>query len=288
MLKNRKVFIYAQQLTLVILIKLDIYASISNLLESLKQKWLFMNIFRLMGVKLKIFSAFSVVVFLFALTMLLVTINLNTISHDVDSMQDIDLKGISFLLEADRDAYQSNLAISHAISNKSKSDKLLNDGVVDNLRQVHTRFNKFKALFEDSLTQESSKFNEFEKTHQVVKNHTNNIVTLIKASKFDEAKRVYFEAYIDDFKKMRGAMDYFTEKAYHASEFNHDEADSLINSSITIFTATLIIIIITVILISIMISSNILKSLNALENGFCEFFDFLNKKTNKFRFYLKS
>ncbi|MBN2403900.1 MAG: hypothetical protein JXN64_16105 [Spirochaetes bacterium] len=75
---------------------------------------------------------------------------------EVDSIYKVRLLSIDYLIEADRDAYQSSIAISNLINrfyenaaSKSVIKKYIGD-INENLLQVRSRFDNFAKHYLDS------------------------------------------------------------------------------------------------------------------------------------------
>jgi methyl-accepting chemotaxis protein len=235
-----------------------------------------------MTIKAKVIGAFLVLIGLTLISSLYVSYNMNTVESNVKKLSEKDFAGITFLLEADRDSYQSNVALSQIINlqDNQKAQKLIDKGVNDNIKQVGQRFEKFKNLLKNDLANESSRFNEFDELYAKTNQNTEEIISLIKQSEYDKAKDFYFNTYLKDYESMRDAIDYFTEATYKVVDIDkEDTASTISNSFITFIVITALSILVTI-FFSIVLGRTINRSLSNLSNGLLGFFKYLNKDSN--------
>jgi methyl-accepting chemotaxis protein len=125
---------------------------------------------------------------------------------NVKELADVNFLGITFLLEADRDSYQSNVALLQIMSleDNEKINKIVAKGVNDNMLQISQRFGKFKVNLANKLSSSKDKFDEFDKYYASTKTNVEKILELVKDKKIDDAKTFYFATYFlqivsDDF-----------------------------------------------------------------------------------------
>jgi methyl-accepting chemotaxis protein len=200
---------------------------------------------------------------------------------NVKELTDKNFTGITFLLEADRDSYQSNVALNQIMSldNSEKIDKLISKGVNDNIVQISERFTKFKVNLSDKLTSNKDKFNEFDKYYALTKSNTEKLVELVKNKNTSAAREFYFNTYLKDYASMREIIDYFTEETYKVIDENKVQTNNLIELSLTIFLVISIISVLITIVFSYLLGRNINNSIKKLQDGLLGFFSFLNKET---------
>ena len=84
-----------------------------------------------MSIKNKILGSFLILILVSIVSSLLVSFNIKEINDNTDNLTEKNFAGITVLLEADRDSYQSNLALSQMMNLKDneKIEKLINKGV---------------------------------------------------------------------------------------------------------------------------------------------------------------
>ncbi len=234
-----------------------------------------------MSLKNKVIGAFIVLLFITIVSSLFISNNISDIKTNVKDLSNESFNGITVLLEADRDSYQSNVALSQImqLKNNEKIDKLIKKGVNDNLLQVRQRFDKFKARLEKDLRSNKKEFLAFDEYYSLTKKHTEKIVLLVKNGNKTEARDLYFNNYLKDYSSMRDLIDFFTEATYKVADINKKNVDNLISLSLNTFVViTLLSIFITLVFVYL-IGKTLNDSLLKLENGLLNFFRFLNKET---------
>jgi len=235
-----------------------------------------------MTIKAKVIGAFLILIGLTLVSSLFVSYNINHIEENVEELSEKDFAGITFLLEADRDAYQSNVAISQILNlrDSQKTQKLIDDGVKNNIEQVGQRFKKFETLLKDSLPEQSSKFDEFDTNYNKTNENTQKIISLLKEESYDEAQSFYFNTYLASYESMRDMIDYFTEATYKIIEEDDIETKSIITSSFTTFAIITVLSLFVTIFFSIILGKTINGSIEKLSNGLLDFFKYINNETN--------
>ena len=233
-----------------------------------------------MSIRNKIIGAFLILLMLSISSSIYVSYNISNIETNVKELSDVDFSGITFLLEADRDSYQSNVALIQIMNldDIEKINKLIDKGVNDNLLQISQRYEKFKARLASKLLAKD-KFNEFERNYALTKDNSEKILTLVKNKNIIEAKSFYFTTYLRDYESMRELINYFTDETYKVIDVNKKDTSDLIESSLAIFLIISILTILATILFSYLLGKNINSSIKKFQDGLLGFFDFLNKQT---------
>ncbi|XHE60655.1 methyl-accepting chemotaxis protein [Arcobacter sp. KX21116] len=259
-----------------------------------------------MKIKHKIIGAFLVLIIVTLLSSSYVAYNINHMQKNVKDLSGRDFAGVAVLLEADRDSYQSNVALSQTINlagitylleadrdsyqsnaalaqivgspDHSATQKLLDKGVNDNIKQVKQRFEKFKNLLKELMPENSAKFEEFEKLYDLTNKNTEKLVQLVKANDYANAQTFYFNTYLVDYEKMRDIIDFFTGEAYKIIAHEEKETTELIDNSLASFVIITIISIALAIFFTFLLSRNINKSINNFKDGLLDFFKYLNKE----------
>ncbi|RXJ91615.1 methyl-accepting chemotaxis protein [Arcobacter sp. CECT 8983] len=234
-----------------------------------------------MTIKNKIIGAFSVLIVISLISSFLISYNIKDIKQNVYQLSNKDFAGVTFLLEADRDSYQSNLSLLKMMntSDKKEIEKLIKDGVLNNLSQVKQRFEKFKKLLFNDMTNEKSKFEEFDTYFSETSSKTNKVISLVNEDKQEEAKALYFNSYLVSYENMRDTMDYFTEATYKVVKVNQDDTTDIIESSISLFIFIAILTIVVTIFFTYILGNNINRSISNFQNGLLDFFNYLNGET---------
>lgn len=152
--------------------------------------------------------------------------SINSIKKDTGSIYNYRLKGIDLVIEADRDAYQSSIAISMALNEKIfTSNKKLNDmidAIRENRDQTEMRFNKAKKLFIEAGGEELELFNTFNNNYQKWSKSTDRIIALLETRQFQRAEAIYYSSYTNYFDVMRESMDQLTEVSLKDAETEYN------------------------------------------------------------------
>jgi methyl-accepting chemotaxis protein len=234
-----------------------------------------------MSIRNKIVMAFLVLLVLSISSSVFVSYNISTMKSNVNELADVNFSGITFLLEADRDSYQSNVALIQIMNldDNEKINKLIAKGVNDNVLQVSQRYEKFKVRLADKLSANKDKFDEFEKYYALTKANTAKILELVNSKNITEAKSFYFTTYLKDYESMRDLINYFTDETYKIIDSNKKDTSDLIEVSLNVFLIISILTILITILFSYLLGKNINSSIKKLQDGLLGFFAFLNKET---------
>jgi len=174
---------------------------------------------------------FTLIIIINIIGFLLNVSGINSIKKDVGSIYNIRLKSIDFLIEADRDAYQSSIAISQTLSDsihdsREQLDKNIS-AIDENLGQVRMRFDKFKDLFLKAGGGENENFIVFNENYSRWADSTKAIVSLLKSGRMKEAEALYFGQYGGYFETMRDAMDKLTDISLKDAENEYNSSMSM-------------------------------------------------------------
>jgi len=195
-----------------------------------------MNILKNIRVSIKFFVVFSAITLLITAGLLYSLWNARSLKSEIDSIYNISLLSIDYLIEADRDAYQSSIAASQALNRiNSRSGEVMRDGKTiekdlkelnTNLEQVRTRFNKFRDLYKMAHTAQHEAFGAFDSHYEVVVKLTGILGGKIKAGDADAVERLYFSRYLPAFDQMRGAMDTLTDLSLEDAKAQYRSAQA--------------------------------------------------------------
>ena len=231
-----------------------------------------------MTIKKKTMGAFVIIILISVISSLLVSYNNQKVKNNVEELSGVGFSGITFLLEADRDSYQSNVSLLQImqLDNKEEIEKVIKKGVLDNLLQVNQRFTKFKTILYTYLIHEKDKFNAFETHYQATEQNTQKIIDLLKNNQITQARESYFSEYLKSYEAMRDLIDYFTEATYGVIEKNKQQTESLITQSQSIFVIITVITIAVSIFLSVMLGKVLNTSLGNFQVGLLSFFKYIN------------
>jgi methyl-accepting chemotaxis protein len=178
------------------------------------------------------------------------------IKHQIDSIYKDQLVSIDFLLQADRDSYQSSISLSQLMSvikdaDQEEINKLI-DGVTSNYKQIEERFGKFEKTSKSATKPENQKvIDQFHTNNKKVGELTTKLIELLKNKQIDEAHEIYFGNYSTYFETMRDAMDVFTtiseKEADDAYNYSNALSARIITNSMIIIVLILIFLLITAI-----------------------------------------
>lgn len=195
---------------------------------------------------------FSLIVLLYVLSLGYNIINLIGVNKMIDNVYNVRLKSINFLVEADRDAYQSNVAITHALSPTMYNDtKKFEKSVADisaNFNQIDERYTKFFDIYKGSGTDTHTDYDStFRAEYKRLGEYTKSIDTLLKARKFAVADKLYYGEYLECFEKMREMLNNYTDVSLAEAETEYisskDALKYIVINSLIIFLVILGIII---------------------------------------------
>lgn len=220
-----------------------------------------MQFFNNLKVKYKIIIVLATIVTLFVIGLITILSRINTINDQVKVMYKTNLLSVDYLIEADRDAYQSNIALSHLLNqhDEVKPNPDLVADVKDNLKQVKERFVKAEKLWDETGVEKTEDFNVFHQNYDVLTKHTQNLLSLIYKRDFKNAEVLYYKNYDASFSAVRTAMDNLTGVFLGGAETKYQES---VDESSAIFTSaifTLIICLALSILFGIILARGILS-----------------------------
>lgn len=173
-----------------------------------------MNFYRNASIYGKMTMVFSVILGIFLAGFAYVALSLEIIHRSTGNIYNAGLIGVERLIEADRDAYQSNLAIAQgllAVTHRdTKSLAGLQADINDNLSQILQRFTVFEEVYGQQGLPPVSQFTTFHANYDVLKSATGKITAFMDALDAASMERVYAGEYAPAFSAMRGAMDELT------------------------------------------------------------------------------
>ncbi len=218
---------------------------------------------------------FAILIFINTAGLFYTYISLQIISEDITSIYNIRLKGIDFLIESDRDAYQSSIAISKSFSKSvyEDRDRLLANmkSMRENLEQVQQRFQKFETI-QQAAEKElmAGDFRLFHTEYDSFKKNSLRIEKMLKSGDINTAENLYYGQYNTNFEQFRGAIDRLTDMSLKNAEtdYSHSMTQS---QRIKITSISIIAVIIFISLLGgFLLTTNILgavkRVLHAMEN----------------------
>lgn len=216
------------------------------------------------GVRLTI--AFAIVVLLVLLFSTITIFNTQNLKANIDSIYGNNLMSIDYLIEADRDGYQSHLALSSSLSENLQGNSALLkknfDDVWLNYQQVNDRFKDYERVSETARSVENRAINQsFWKNHQELKGITESIISAVQAGSLEMALQLYESKYVQVFGAMRASLDQFTDLTLNEAQATYNKSMEL-SQQVLVFTIVLsLAIILIVIIAAYIITASITKPL---------------------------
>jgi methyl-accepting chemotaxis protein len=204
-----------------------------------------------MKIGTRLFLAFVLILLLSTVSLVFNVMNLGRMETEINELYKVNLQSMDFLIESDRDAYQSSLAISHVLADSVHNTSGLLEKEVpairENYDQVGMRYGKFAAIFDIKAKPEYIEIDRvFQEQYRKLGEYTSQIESLINERNFIDASAIYFGDYIVAFTEMRDALDKFTNVSLEESSLSHEGGVAL---SKNVRTSTIIVYILTFFLI---------------------------------------
>ena len=172
----------------------------------------------------------------------LLLMNLDVSKKNVSLIYNNHFKAMDFLIESDRDAYQSRLALMEWIESANATNRnsktAYKDDVAVNLDQVWMRFyhyNQLQLLINSKADPEVA---VFEAQYKSFSNLTYRIAGMIESRDVTEALTLYQTEYAKAFDTMRTQIDLLTGKITEATEKDYQETDK---QEVMIFISAIVI-----------------------------------------------
>jgi len=183
--------------------------------------------------------------------------NLQTqkLKGEIEKIYNDNLLSIDYLIESDRDAYQSSISLAHALSGRKEIDEAKLDSTIveirTNLAQTLQRYDKFFKISAFTKLSEFDQYDGYDKNfrekYDDLAKHTEKIIELIEEGKYKEANNLYYSDYMAAFEPMRTTLDKYTDLSLNSAENAHSASIELsesifINSMIVAFLVMIFIV----------------------------------------------
>lgn len=183
-------------------------------------------------IRTRLLAGFSLVIVIEILVVIYFSTILTGVNQQVDG-----LIGIENLVEADRDAYQSHLAMASVYGNLAgtSADDLQKswEAVDSNLGQVMERFSKFRTTFGQSDPAMMNLYGAFDGAYRDFGDRTRTLKEFAGIAS-EPAVTYYQQSYLPAFAKMRDAIDQLTNITYERA-ITANQAVSVIIENIPAF-----------------------------------------------------
>lgn len=217
----------------------------------------------------RLISLFTIVILVALAGFLFNSIRTKQIGKQIDLIYNVHLLSMEYLIESDRDAYQSNLAISHCLGDgndtQTEQYKKRVTETTENYDQILERYQKFEKLSKIGENPEYKSINDtFYSNYNQLGILTQEVLGLIQKGELEKADIVFSTTYENTFQAMRNAIDQFTEISLKNAETAYNTSiqidRSVVNNSLII--AFLVVALIT--LAGILISQSLKGPLEAV------------------------
>jgi methyl-accepting chemotaxis protein len=206
-----------------------------------------------MKISKKLIYVFAFIIVLYVGNLSYTTYNLVNTKATIEHIYKIRLMSNDYLIEADRDAYQSSIAISQCLNSVVQSNESLmkkrQGEILENLDQIDMRYKKFYTLYSTAQKETNRKFDSiFNSNFKLLSLVTKQIDSLLIKKEFKLAEKIYYEDYDKYFSPMRLSLDEYTNISLDLAKNEYDASIESLNSvvwySVLIFSIILIIIVI--------------------------------------------
>ena len=193
-------------------------------------------------------------------------IQLNRIEYLNSDLFNRNLKAIDFLLEADRDAYQSRLAISHSLKNIPKQEReKLKIEIAENLEQLHTRYSKYAEIYNVTAVEVfKNQDSIYQTNHKLLVLYTDSIIQLLDNGDIESASLIYTAGYAKCFDVLRESLNQSTEHLLSNADNDHNTVLSIVKFVFIVFSSASLLLIIFIVLSGILVTRSITKPLAKL------------------------
>jgi len=221
----------------------------------------------------RLFFVFAIIVLLNISSLFYNKYGLGVLHENLDQIYNTNLMSIEYLIEADRDAYQANVAINKAFhfSKNYKLEELKKEllSIQENTEQVKTRYTKFSNLYDTQSKQQLKSIDStFRVNYNQTKLFTDSIISSINRGQLTKATAMYYDQYSHHFEIMRDAMDRFTGIHLEESQATFDESNTTNKGILLSSVLITIAIILSVIILSYFLTKSItvpmIKAVNVI------------------------
>lgn len=237
------------------------------------------NLLKNVSVRNRFIIVFTLIALLFLVNLVLSFKDFRTLRQISTDLYKNHYIGINRLIEADRDAYQSRIAIGECFSslNRDSLENItrLQNEVTTNLDQIMTRYTEFYGLYQKATRRENEILHQdITVNYDKLKSITREISTLLSQQKPDLAETLYYTEYIPVFETLREDLNKFTEifLAMSDEEFNLTEVTGkrIIISTIITYLVILSIMIAGALVLTVSITyplKNVIRATEDIANG---------------------
>lgn len=229
-----------------------------------------MHVLNNLKIRAKLVIVFSTIIAVFVAGFALVYLSLGKINDGTTFIYTRGLIGTDKLIEADRDAYQTSIAIAFALLHSGVADQATIDtdfkNIDENLGQIQERFSVFEKLYAETGFAKTEDFKVFADNYATLVKLTGEIKTLYKAGSVAEVKTRYLGEYSPVFEKMRAAMNNLTDLMLASTDKHYQEILALYRSILLLLGLSLILIVVVSVVFGLLLSGAITGSVDRLKD----------------------
>lgn len=218
----------------------------------------------------KFFLVFSLVILVFIAGFFFIFLALQTIHQATTDIYNDGLIGIERLIEADRDAYQSSVAIAQSFipmrdGRREAVEKLQKD-VEENMKQVLERFSAFEKIYYESGRTAVPAFGSFNTEYKRWSALTGLALLNMGRMDIDAVSGVYYGEYLEVFGRMRGAMDELTGIMLEETEKDYNDSVRAYRSILAMLVVVLVLIVLLSVVFAAVLAGFINGAVRALRD----------------------
>ncbi len=218
----------------------------------------------------KFFLVFFLVILVFIAGFVFIFLSLQTIQRATTQIYNQGLIGIERLIEADRDAYQSNVAIAQSFipmrDKKVENVEKFSKDVEDNMKQVLERFSAFEKIYYASGKTAVPAFESFNSNYKRWSALTGLVLSNMNRMDIDSVSGVYYGEYLEVFERMRGAMDELTGVMLEETEGDYNASIRAYRSILALLVVVLVLIVILSVVFAAILAGFINGAVRALRD----------------------
>lgn len=220
-------------------------------------------------IKRKLILVFSCIIAVFIVGFAAIFNFLTVINAGTTDIYKSGLVGVENLIESDRDAYQSSIAIAQSFMHVAKGDlEILKKDFTDadtNLAQVAERFSIFEGVYDASGLEKTGAFATVRDNHATLTKLTGEIRDRVLAFDINGAKDLYTGEYDTAFAAMRGAMDELTQVMLKQTGEDYSASMTAFRRVVVSLSVIAICVVLVSVVFAIVLSLSITVPMNALK-----------------------
>ena len=184
-----------------------------------------------MSIKSRILSIIITLTAIALLAMIVAAVFTSQISGRSDSIYTIRLVSVTRLIEADRDAYQSNLALTTMVQELASGEPAYSSGlredVLENRDQVQQRYKVFAGLMAEEPKAVQDEVQLFFPRYEAWSRATETLLQHLSSGDYDAALACFSGEYQESFSAVRSGLDGLTEYSLNKAEADHNAITAL-------------------------------------------------------------